>query len=145
MIMKMKTDVRKMKRRKKKKREKEKKKKDKKRRKKEKWSVKNSINFYTKEKEASSKLFMLTFSEERNRRVKSKKGSHLRLLIQDWVILINQTDWSTCRLIFVAFQAYVTVNLSSSHPETSWVISVNWQILGQSIWTKQWKTRQKIR
>ena len=126
MIMKMITDVRK----------KEKKKKEK--RKKEKWSVKNS---YTKEKEASSKLL----SDVRNSRIKSKKGSHLRLLIRDWVTVINQVDWSTCRLIFVAFQAYVTVNLSSSHPETSWVISVNWQILGQSIWTKQWKTRQKIR
>ena len=137
MIMKMITDVRK-----KEKRKKEKRKKEKKRRKKEKWSVKNC---YTKEKEASSKLFMITFSDERNSRIKSKKESLSATINPGLSIILNQVDWSTCRLIFVAFQAYVTVNLSFSHPETSWVISVNWQILGQSIWTKQWKTRQKIR
>ena len=69
--MKMITDIIKKKTRKKEKRKKEKKKK----RKKEKWSVKNSINFYKKEKKNSSKLFIFTFSEEMKSRIQSKKES----------------------------------------------------------------------
>ena len=86
MMMKMKNDVRK-------------------KEKKKKWSVKNS---YTKEKEASSKLL----SDERNSRIKSKKESLSASNNPGLSNILNQTDWSTCRLIFVAFQAYVTVNLS---------------------------------
>ena len=134
MIMKMITDIIK---------EEKKKKRKEKRKKNDQW--KTVSTFIKKRRKTLRSSSWLHFLTKGTVELSRRKDHYLRLLIRDWVIVINQVDWSTCRLIFVAFQAYVTVNLSFSHPETSWVISVNWQILGQSIWTKQWKTRQKIR